>query len=375
MKKIITLTVFIVLSLVSKAQITINNTYFPEAGDSLVTANATISHVSFTRITPASTAAQTWDFGYLRSANGNNARNTERFRAINPTRDTAILRQFPAANLVTTDTNQAIQIYRRTTTRFELLGVFLRELGNIPLSIPASFEPASLERRAPLAFNSTNTNRTGFNLSFSTSILPDSIRQLLTFATDSFRIRFQTTRQDRVDAFGKISIGGLQNVDCLRERRYEISESKVELQVPRTPLWIDVTNLVFNGNRPPRDTTVEYNFWAANYKEPLVSISSDNEVTATAVRFKWLPIRTATQNTEGGVFDFKIYPSPAHTTINFELDNMDNPQIVQVFDVLGKPIFVKMMENQTYTLDVSSWANGFYVAKIGNGVKTFVVSH
>jgi hypothetical protein len=374
MKKAITLSAFTVFALIGKAQITLNNSYFPEMGDSLVTANAIPNHVATVRITPASSVAQTWDFGYLRSGNNNNARNTERFRAINATTDTAILRQFPAANLVTTDTTEAIQVYRRTATRFELLGVFLRELGNIPLSIPAPFEPASLERRAPLAFNSTNTNRTGFNLTFSTSILPDSIRQLLTFATDSFRIRFQTTRQDRVDAFGKISIGGLQNVDCLRERRYEISESKIELQVPRTPFWIDVTNLVFNGNRPPRDTTIEYNFWATNHKEPLVSISSDNDVTATAVRFKWLLIRTSTQNTEGGIFDFKIYPSPAHAMVNLEITKMDKPQIVHVFDVLGKPIHVQKIENQILSLDVSGWANGFYVVKIGNSVKTFVVS-
>ncbi|MDZ7878897.1 MAG: T9SS type A sorting domain-containing protein [Saprospiraceae bacterium] len=374
MRKIILFNLFLFFGLsFLTAQITVTNTYFPDDKDSLVTANATAPNVTFTRITSASAVAQTWDFGYLRSAQTNTAKNISRFRSVNPVIDTAILRVFPTANLLTADTSSNVQVYRRSATRFDLLGFYSQNLGNIPLSITPVFEPASLERRSPLTFNSTNRNQTGYNVPLATALLPDSIRNLLPIPTDSIRFRFQTTRTDKVDAFGKISIGGLSNVDCLRERRYEISETKVELHILRTTFWLDITTLVFNGNRPPKDTTIEYNFWANQYKEPLVSISSKNDTTATSVRFKWLPLRTNLQNIEEGVLDFKIFPSPTNSVLFLDITGFNQTRKIDIVDVLGRSVLVKVIDAPLSSIDISMLQRGFYLLKLGQKTKPFLI--
>ena len=61
---------------------------------------------------------------------------------------------------------------------------------------------------------------------FRIDIIPDTLLAGLPIRPDSLRIRFVTTRQDKVDAFGKIKIPGSGEIDCLRERRYEITGDK-----------------------------------------------------------------------------------------------------------------------------------------------------
>ena len=240
-------------------QITISNNYFPNAGDSLVTANATIQTVRNIQISKATTTAQNWDYSFLRARTAT-TRTVQRFRVLNPTTDTAILREFPTATTVISDSTGQLAVYRRSTTRFDLLGFFNANLGILPVGLRPKFEPPSLERRAPLLFSSTNNNKTGFSVPFSTDIIPDTFLASLPIRPDSLRIRFVTNRQDRVDAFGKIRIPGSGDLNCLRERRYEITETRIDAKTSALPIWIDITSFIPTTNFKTRDTTLVFPF-------------------------------------------------------------------------------------------------------------------
>ena len=300
---------FILCVTFSFGQITISNNYFPNANDSLVTANATIQTVRNITISVAITTAQNWDYSFLRAVTPT-SRTVNRFRTLNPVTDTAILKEFPTANLVISDSVGQIAVYRRSATRFDLLGFFNANLGILPIGIRPKFDPPSLERRAPLTFNSTNNNKTGFNVTIPTNIIPDTILALLPIRPDSIRIRFVTNRQDKVDAFGKIRIPGSVALDCLRERRYEITETHIDAKSNNFPIWIDITNLIPTGNFKTKDTTLVFQFWSDLYKEPLLTIRANNDSTATSATYKWLPINSPTIETTTNI-KAVLYPNPA----------------------------------------------------------------
>jgi Secretion system C-terminal sorting domain len=364
-------------------QITISNNYFPNSGDSLVTANATGQTVRNILISTATTTAQNWDYSFLRAITPTN-RNVDRFRALNPVTDSAILKEFPTATTVISDTTGQIVVYRSSATRFDLLGFFNANLGILPIGIRPKFDPPSLQRRAPLTFNSTNNNKTGFNVAFSTDIIPDTILALLPVRPDSMRIRFVTNRQDKVDAFGKIRIPGSAAIDCLRERRYEITETRIDAKSNSFPIWIDITTLIPTGNFRTKDTTLVFHFWSDLYKEPLLTIRANNDSTATSATYKWLQINTPTSDPLSKTTAV-LYPNPTKNAINAHFEGLNEGNyLLTVVDNLGRIVFNQNIKNMSSTvslrIETNRWAAGLYFLNLysetGKGIvlrKTFMV--
>ncbi len=348
-------------------QITISNNYFPNAGDSLVTANATGQTIRNIVISKATTTAQSWDYSFLRAITPT-TRNVDRFRALNPVADSAILKEFPSATTVISDTTGQIAVYRRSATRFDLLGFFNANLGILPIGIRPKFDPPSLERRAPLTFNSTNNNKTGFNIVFSTNIIPDTILALLPVRPDSLRIRFVTNRQDKVDAFGKIRIPGSADLDCLRERRYEITETHIDAKSNSFPIWIDITTLIPTGNFKTKDTTLVFHFWSDLYKEPLLTIRANNDSMATSATYKWLPINTLTFETINNIAAV-LYPNPTKDAVNVRLQGlMPENYTLNVVDYAGRIVFTQKISQPTdnihLRINTNQWTTGVYFLNV-----------
>ncbi len=344
-------------------QITISNNYFLNAGDSLVTATATSQTVRNVRISNATATAQNWDYSFLR-ARTPTARTVERYRVLNPTVDTAILREFPTATTVIADSVGQIAVYRRSATRFDLLGYFNAYLRILPTGLRPKFEPVSLERRAPLLFSSTNNNKTGFGIPFSIAFLPDTILAFLPVRPDSLRLRFVTNRQDRVDAFGKIRIPGSGNLDCLRERRYEITETRMDAKTTLLPFWVDITTFLPTTLFQQRDTSLVFNFWSNDFKEPLLSIRADNDSTPISAEYKWLPINTPTVETNTTVTAV-LFPNPTKNALFVDLEglNLEN-HVAHVVDYTGRVVWTQQIKNGTdkaqLRIDTHLWASGMY---------------
>jgi Secretion system C-terminal sorting domain len=352
----------------TNAQITVTDAYFPSANDSLQTAVALPQFTRSLRLTPASTTAQQWNFNFLRSALNSTAKTTERY--VSATTDTAILNQFPSVKLVRDIGGGQLAAYNKTATRFELLGYKNIDFGGLlRLPIVAKFLQPVLERRAPLAFNTTNRSQSSFVVAFAADILPDTILQLFPVRPDSLRVRFQTDRQDKTDAFGTLLIPGA-SYDVLRERRFEVTETKIEAKVNPLP-WLDITSVILTGQQRPRDTTIRYYFWSNAAKEPIAILTTDDRDSITRAEYKYLKINTSIKNaadTEGS-YSLSVFPNPVTQEAIFDIKTSDiNAAFsLMIVDNSGKMVLKKDFKNekeQRVSIDVSSLSNGLYWARL-----------
>jgi hypothetical protein len=60
---------------------------------------------------------------------------------------------------------------------------------------------------------------------------------------------------------------------------------------------------------------------------------------------------------------YKIYPNPSNSIFTIEIDKN---ALIEVYDLVGKQIVTKNIFTGTNTLDISSYENGVYFAKITN---------
>lgn len=69
--------------------------------------------------------------------------------------------------------------------------------------------------------------------------------------------------------------------------------------------------------------------------------------------------------------EFSLYPNPTKDNLTININN-PKPTNVEIYDLRGKLIFSKTINNRTNEIDMSSFTNGMYVVKIENeiGVKT-----
>jgi Secretion system C-terminal sorting domain len=366
-KSIVYALFFSLISVGINAQTSLTDAYFPTANDSLQTAVALPQYARTLRLTAASATAQRWDLSFLRSALNSTAKTTERYVT---TTDTALLRQFPTAKLVRDIGGGQLAAYNKTATRFELLGYKNIDLGGIlRLPLVAKFLQPVLERRAPLTYNTTNRNQSNFVIAFASDILPDTILSLLPLRPDSIRVRFQTDRQDKTDAFGTLLIPGA-SYEVLRERRYELTDTKIEAKLNPLP-WIDITSLVLTGQQRPRDTTISYYFWSNLAKEPIAVLTTDAVDSIVRAEYKYLKINTSVKNgvyTEGS-FSLSIFPNPTSNEAFFDVKT--SRSIVgfslNIVDNLGRNWARKTLNSDTeqrVKMDVSALPNGLYWASL-----------
>jgi hypothetical protein len=297
--------------------------------------------------------------------------------------DTALLRQFPTAKLMRDIGGGQLAAYNKSATRFDLLGFKNINLGAVQLPLVAKYLQPVLERRAPLAFNTTNRNQSNFVVAFTTDIIPDTILSLLPIRPDSIRVRFQTDRQDKTDAFGTLLIPG-GSYEVLRERRYEITDTKIDAKINPLP-WIDITNLILTGQQRPRDTTIRYYFWSNLSKEPIAILTTNDVDSITSAEYKYLKINTSVKNgvyTEGSP-SLSIFPNPTTNETFFDV-KISLPIAsfsLIISDNLGRNIAQKSFTNeqeQRVQMTISTLVNGIYWARLTdeNGrvlaVKSFI---
>ena len=369
--------VFIVMPIKMTAQTTLTDAYFPSANDSLQTAVALPQWTRVLRLTPASTVAQRWDYSFSRAALNNTATTTERYLAAT---DTALLRQFPNAKLMRDIGGGQLAAYNKSTTRFELLGYKNINLGGLlRLPLVAKFLQPVVERRAPLAFNTTSRNQSNFVVAFSTDIIPDTLLATLPLRPDSIRIRFQTDRQDKTDAFGTLLIPG-GSYEVLRERRYEVTDTKVDAKKNPFP-WFDITSLVLTGQQRPQDTTISYYFWSNLAKEPIATLTTNDRDSIIQAEYKYLKINTSIKNvadTEGSV-SLTIFPNPSTNEAFFDIKTSLPAASFSLLisDNLGKTIVQKQLYNNQHArvqMDVSAFTSGIYWARLVDENGQFVAA-
>jgi Secretion system C-terminal sorting domain len=376
MKKKLTIVFFIAHFTLNFAQITVNNTTFPAAGDTLRYAMDIAPAQSLVSNITAPGGNQTWDLTAVKPGP-----TTETIYKNASTGSKAA--SFSGAELVTiSGTNETY--YNVSATRFENMGYAGIDQFGLNLNIIFKLQPTVPERYSPMNFFDINQSTSSALLPFAINDLPDAIKSNIPGANlaDSFRIRFTTQRLNVVDGWGTVKLPGVQ-YNVLREKRTEYRQSAIDVHtflgwipVPSgTPI---LSNLIYV------DTTVTHLFYSNSTKEIVAQLNLNNEQSGlTSIRIKASPRTTPTHDLDKWNISINAYPNPAKDIVWFDFKNIPSEEYaLEIFDITGKMVWrEKSVINGSGSQQISlaAFKKGIYlyslISKTGQivGTKRLVV--
>ncbi len=340
------------------SQITISNTTFPAAGDTLKTAtDGTPDGVTIT----GPGGPYTWDFSMLKA--------DSRFETVFQSANVGMaFASYPNAELVVIGDAGGETYYDVSATAFSNLGISGSDiLGGFMLDADLKFLPPLQERLAPLSYPSVNNTSSSLAIAFSTASLPDGILDSLGIPSgllDSIRVKLTIQRAEFVDAFGSLTIPG-GTYEVLRQKRTDISNLRLEIHTFLG--WQDVTDLVpLDGFG--QDTTILYQFLNDIEKEPIAEVTMDSTgMNAVLVDYKDNGIINAVIEIPNALLDLMVYPNPANdvVTISFK-PAVSAIYTLRMYDSTGKILTSKDVSTGMEQLSLSSFSTGIYMYKIQN---------
>ena len=360
MKHILLVFTFCLTFCALSAQISINNSVFPVAGDTLRFANDALP----TGIEIGDAGAnQTWNFEGLSGLTQE--------RVYLPASQGANAASFSSADLVVKLVGDlGEQYYDSDNSTFSLVGTSGSAPGPIDLNIISKYDPPIAELVTPLNYQDQRSISTKLVLPFSAEFLPSFITDSLPVQPDSIRFRINIDREEEVDAWGQARIpAGIY--DVLRQKRTEMRETRLDVKVGFGPFsfWQDVTDFVVNSTGFEflgMDTVLTYHFLAEEVKEPIAVITADpNTNQVLNVQFKSSDITTSVKYVNKGKSDIFAYPNPAIHDVRFEMVNLKSGNYtLKIFNILGMEIWEQSYYsygNKTVKVDLTNFRKGTYL--------------
>lgn len=378
-------TLFILsISLIANAQITITNSTFPNAGDTL----KTILEISPSSIdinpTTGSTSAF-WDFSNL----GGVVTELTYDSALNGTNFSF----FPTANIMT---NSLIgeTYYTKTNNKIEYIGYMGPDPLSLGMSFPIQISPTLTERKAPLDFTDSYSDNGSALIPISIDMIPSALLDSLPLTPDTMRILIDMERTNFVDGWGTIKIPN-GTYYTLREKRVETKETRLEIGVYffGNLIWQDVTSLIPLADLG-KDTTTNYIFYGENSKEILanVSVNNDNNDIVKTIEYKQafgdtIPDTTTIITpapTPNGIRylvynnKFQVFPNPAHNNVQFLFKNLKKANYsLKIYSTIGRVVWEKeyfIDSDRIISEDISSISKGVYSYSLLHENKTIIKS-
>ena len=340
------------------AQIIITNETFPVVGDVIRTTSA-LDVMSISMTPPG--GDQFWDFGSIQTTGS-----PDEVIFVDPS-ESENSAFFPSANLMLLD-EDGETFFQSTEEDFSLLGFSGGDPTGLGVDLVAALDPPLVEGRAPLAFFDINTYGSETNIPFGADELPGGILDSFPISPDSIRVRVIIDRTDVVDAWGTINIPGNVEYDVLRQKRIELSETRIDVKIG--PLeWTDVTDL-FGGGMDffgGVDTLVTYNFLSNDAKEPIAVFNLDgNEEVVFDAEFKFEEEDpNSIEGSIAGIPYLFAYPNPAINEVKFDFKNLESGTYkLKIFNILGLEAYSEeyfVTGNKTVKLDISRLKKGTYL--------------
>lgn len=341
-------------------QITLTNSRFPKVGDVLKTASS--FEVNGNLDMGSTNGPKVWDFSIL------NRGEKQETKYVLPAEGTDAS-TFPDATILAIDETGQEAYLNINNTRVEVLG-FGGNNGFIEAPVAVRFSKRPILQKAPLEFINSTSSESEFKLDIGTSIIPDTILNLLPIKPDSIRILFSNVSKGLVDAFGTLKIQG-STFDVLREKREDISSTKFLVKVPVLG-WFDPTPLLGGGGLPffgdllGLDTTIVYNFYSNNKKETIVSAEYNLSNELQMVTFVDLGNVISSTNNEVIVPEVTVYPNPATDYIRIKNQKWTNGKSwLTIADMSGKIVIFDAGTNDAdKEINISTLQKGMYVLSI-----------
>lgn len=362
MKRFLLLIFAICTTSMLSAQVVINNSIFPQSGDTLrSTFTADVS--SFDKSLVG--ADVEWDLRGI--SDGVTALTVYGDPSQGSAADV-----FPDADLVDLSTGQEIY-YRSFNNKIVELGRSGLDPIFNAIDLTVATEGELILRQAPMTFNDAFTSSSSFSIASSADVVPDTLIDLTGIA-DSLRLSVETEIEDIVDAWGTMRLPNA-DYDVIRVRRVTTSNSLLELRSPVLGwLTLDESSPFFPllgplGDLLGENTAVSYQFFANDSKELIADFSEDTDGNLITASYK-ADFTTSTLELDPRAQELFAYPNPTYGDITFEMKNMpfDNYKIV-VYNIIGKEVWSSNIDYFSGRMrsDLSELQKGTYIYSLLNG--------
>ena len=350
-------------------QISISSDYFPAIGDTTYTAIDNLpSGISIGNPGPN----QSWNFTTLQAP-------FSRRTIYRASSSGNYFGEYPNSELLAELVENAESYYNVTSTRFELQGFGGSDPLGLGIEALPRYDPPLVERWAPLNYEDEHASEASISYAFSADDLPSQITAPLPITPDSFRVRLSLSREDVVDAWGKMTIPG-GTYDVLREKRTTEQNVRLDAKVGFFG-WQDITDIVLEAvnideilgmdNTLGESTIISYHFYSDEAKEPIAIARMDTAGTnPVQVQFKGNDIISNVQNVNAlkpGVYAF---PNPAVVNVRFEFSNLKpGNYTLRIYNILGVEVWKKKYSVngfRTEQVDISALRKGTYLYSLTN---------
>ncbi len=368
MRSIVSTFLFLLSSCALSAQITLNDSYLPQIGDTLFISFAdSLATVDLIGVG----GPHNWDFSQL-SAVGSAERVVE---ALDLNTEDAI---FATADFKIQVTPFSTNYYQRTGNVLNLIGN-RGQTAFIPnFSLDTPFNPPYLDRKAPLSLFDQEQSTSNILVAFAVDSLPQAILDIGGAILNSFdSLRFNTVinRNDLVDAHGTLTVDGV-SYPVLRERRAEERMVRIEAKLGFLP-WADITALIVSGVPQigelinAENSIVTYQFWSNDNVEPIATVVTEGDgTTIRDINFKTNRLPSSVQDDFLLASQIKMYPNPAQSTVTFEAQGLQRgAYTLQLNNVLGRQVLRQQIESSgelNTQLDISHLPSGIYLYSLVN---------
>lgn len=338
MKKII-LFLLLVLPVLTNAQITINSSHLPSAGQSWVEAYDD----NYSAPMLLGGAAQNWNYSGLLTQGYDTT--TFISAAATPYGPT----NFPGSNLAIHNPDDSLYIYVTKNTSGLYIDGYYFYTAQPPFGVNAiPFIPHGLFLPTPFTYNDTRSNTYKYVIDIDTAL-------------PYIRFVHQVNQDFLADGYGALQLPNATYNNTLRVRNTELTIDS---------LLIDTLG---NGNyfslsTPTLEQKVSYNWFRTNQPAFLLSIDADSlGNTATRSNYMYLNTTSVQELPVAAASPVRVYPNPSNNLVQVLLEQSGNENnIFRLCDVSGRVIRETSLEGINQL--------SFYVNKLAAGTYFWSIS-
>jgi len=350
------------LPMAMSGQITITNSTFPAAGDTL----RTVTTFDFSGFDKSMVGADlTWN---LTAASGGFMTEV----VYEDPEEGSSSAFFPDADLLDNSTLQ--EIYYQTFNN-KIVEIGRSGLDPVLNAIDLTFENEgeSVFRRAPMSFGDVFTDNSSFFVKSDASVIPDTLLEQFPITPDSLRLLVETKNDDVVDAWGSLELPG-GTYEVLRVKRTTTTNAELGIYAGPFIGWLNIDPEVFGNlggllDLLGENTTVSYRFFANDNKEVVASFTEDMDGNLASMTYKG-DMTTSVPKVNYKKENILTYPNPTFGNVTFQLMNLphDNYEVV-VYNIIGKRLWSSKIDffKGKLEADLSHLQKGTYFYSILNG--------
>lgn len=349
-----------VISLNLSGQVVINDSTFPDEGDTVKVYTVTTPQFD---VKADVVGESSWKYTLPTTANYSEV-------VFQPAASSSNSSSFPNAELVVNSGGIEL-FYDIETEAVSEIGIITTSpiLGQIDVN--THYIGKRVIRRAPIEYGMVYTNSHSVPITAATEELPDQIKNaLLQFQADSVRVEGKVTVIEDADAYGNFELGP-DNFEVLRVKKTRYADADLYIKAPLIGwVLVPLENLPgdLTGVLPSADTTVTYEFIANNEIEPIaeVTMNADNDAAITGL-FLGDKVRTSTEEQVYKDQFLSAYPNPTYGDVTFTLENTDTRGYkVEIYNIIGKRLKSFNFKNGKSSIEVnlSDLSKGTYLYSV-----------